>query len=92
MRVRSRVLTTGAQFLFCLALAGCAQRGAPTLSLFGAYFPVWILCGIVGVATAAVTRGVLVATGLSSAIPAQLLVCTAMGVIVASLVWLWLGQ
>lgn len=78
--------------MMCLLLAACAPRSAPTLSLFGAYFPVWILCGIIGVAAAGGARLLLVATGLSSAVPAQLLFCVAAGVIAACLAWFWLGQ
>lgn len=76
----------------CLPLVGCARRSAPTLSLFGAYFPIWIFCGLLGVAAAGATRALLVATRLSDVVPAQLAVCSAAGVIVASLAWLWLGQ
>jgi len=73
-------------------LPGCARRDAPTLSLFGSYFPVWILCGIVGVLGAAAARMVLVAFGLSQVVPAQLLFCVAVGVIVAGAFWLGLSQ
>lgn len=76
----------------CASLSGCARRSAPTLSLFGAYFPIWILCGIIGVGAGLATRLALVAGGLSEAIPAQLMLCVAVGVIAASLAWLWLGQ
>ncbi|MEJ1965535.1 MAG: YtcA family lipoprotein [Gammaproteobacteria bacterium] len=62
------------------------------MSLFGSYFPVWILCGVLGAIAAAATRILFVATGLSEAIPAQLIVCTAVGAIVACAAWLWLGQ
>ncbi len=92
MQSRSWPLRAGAESAICFLLAGCARNAAPTLSLFGAYFPVWILCGIVGVLAAAATRLLLVATGLTQAVPAQLTVCVAMGVILASLAWLWLGQ
>jgi hypothetical protein len=92
MRSGSRFLATGAQTFIGLALGGCARHTAPTLSLFGAYFPIWILCGILGVLAAAGARLLLVATGFSSVVPAQLMVCTAAGVIVACLAWLWLGQ
>lgn len=64
----------------------------PTLSLFGSYFPVWIPCGVLGVIVALAARFVLVATGWSDAIPAQLIVCTAVGSIAACVAWLWLGQ
>jgi hypothetical protein len=71
---------------FCLS--GCALGGAPSFDLFGAFFPAWLLCGTLGTIGAGVTRAVLVATGLSDVLPYQLLVCTAVGVIVALLCWL----
>ncbi len=92
MRSRSRLLGVGPLLTVCFALSGCTGRSAPTLSLFGAYFPIWILCGILGVAAAAAARVLLVATGLSNAVPAQLAVCVAAGVIAACLAWLGLGQ
>jgi hypothetical protein len=52
----------------------------------------WIPCGVLGVIAAAASRVLLVASGLSAAVPAQLLVCTSVGVIVACCAWLWLGQ
>ena len=76
-----------------LTLSGCTRQAAPSFSLFGAYFPVWLFCMAIGVAGAICARVVLVASGLSSVVPAQLAVCTAIGVIVASLCWLlWLGR
>lgn len=75
-----------------LALVGSEARAAPTLSLFGAYFPNWLLCGVIGVLAAIAARIALVASGLSAAVPAQLVACVAVGVIVASLGWLWLGH
>ncbi len=89
---RSRILSAGTSLAASVSLAGCARRAAPTLSLFGSYFPTWILCGVLGLIAAAAARVLLVATGLSEAVPAQLLVCTAAGVIVACAAWLWLGQ
>ena len=68
-----------------LALSGC---GAPSYNLFGAYFPAWMFCALAGIAGALVARLAFVTKGLSSEIPYQLAVCTAIGVIVAILVWL----
>ena len=92
MRWKSWLQTIGAAPLAALALSGCARNSAPSLSLFGAYFPVWILCGALGVLGAIAARLVLVVTGLSETLPAQLLLCVAVGVIAACLTWLWLGQ
>ncbi len=71
-----------------LALSGCSQRGAPSFALFGAYFPAWMLCAFLGILASICARAVFVATGLSSALPLQLFVCTATGFSFALLAWL----
>ncbi|UTV56940.1 hypothetical protein [Burkholderia arboris] len=71
-----------------LPLAGCASRGAPSYVLFGAYFPLWLVSAIVGVIGAIVAHRVFVATGWASTVPYQLAVCTAIGLVVAVIVWL----
>ncbi|MBO9707507.1 MAG: hypothetical protein J7521_04760 [Caulobacter sp.] len=92
MRVKSWLQAISAPLLATLLLSGCAPSSAPSLSLFGAYFPVWILCGVLGVVAAITTRLLLVVSGLAETLPAQLLLCVAVGVIAACLTWLWLGQ
>jgi hypothetical protein len=75
------------------AMAGCASPGAPSLILAGAYFPGWILCGVAGIVAAIVTRIAMVMSGLSQALPLQLVVCVAAGLLVAISAWLfWFGQ
>jgi hypothetical protein len=79
--------------MIALGLAGCASRASPSWTLFGAYFPAWLLCGLLGVFGALAARFGFVATGLATVIPFQIWVCTAIGIMVASLCWLvWLGQ
>lgn len=74
-------------------LAGCAERAAPSLILFGAYFPAWMFCALVGVLGAVGMRILMVASGLSQVVPWQLFVCTAVGLILALAVWLiWFGR
>ena len=76
-----------------LALTSCSSGGAPSFTLFGAFFPAWLLCGIIGVVGAAVARIACVSTGLSNTLPYQLFVCAAAGVIVAVLTWfVWFGR
>jgi hypothetical protein len=70
-----------------LFLTGCSS-GAPSFTLFGAFFPAWLLCGVVGIVAALVARATFVATGLAQWLPYQLAVCTAVGVSVATLAWL----
>ncbi len=74
--------------LVLLSLSGCAAVGAPSFVLFGAFFPAWMFCVLVGIAVAIVARAVFVATGLAEFLPHQLLVCGAIGVIAALLLWL----
>jgi len=47
-----------------------------------------MLCGTLGIIGAGMARSAFVASGLSDVLPYQLFVCSAVGVIVALLVWL----
>lgn len=69
-------------------LAGCVAGGAPSYTLFGAYFPFWLLSAVTGVAGALVAHRAFVATGWVREVPYQLSVCTAIGIVVGVLVWL----
>jgi YtcA family len=71
----------------CL-LTGCSFGEAPSFELFGAFFPAWLLCGVIGIVGAAGTRVVLTTATLGDVIPFQLAVCTAVGVIVALFSWM----
>jgi hypothetical protein len=72
-----------------LSLAGCG--GAPSVTVAGAYFPAWLLCGLIAVFVAVIVRVLMVITGLSNHVPYQLAVCSSIGVIVALVVWqLWM--
>jgi hypothetical protein len=72
-----------------LILSSC---GAPSYTLFGAFFPAWMLCAAIGIAAAIGARAVFVGTGWSAILPFQLFVCTSIGVILGLLVWLlWFG-
>jgi hypothetical protein len=69
------------------ALGSCSSHGAPTLVLFGAFFPAWMFCGLVGTIAAIGARGIFVATGLSDILPFQLFVCAGIGVCFALFAW-----
>jgi len=71
-----------------VSLQGCALRGAPSYELFGAYFPLWLLSGLIGILGAVIAHRVFVATGWAEAVPFQLFVNTAIGVAIAVLVWM----
>jgi hypothetical protein len=87
MTTRSRTRSgIGLLYLASICLGGCSASGAPSFDLFGAFFPAWLLCGVIGIAGAAIARVAFVR--LSNALPYQLAVCTAIGVITAVMVWL----
>ncbi|MCA8234258.1 hypothetical protein [Burkholderia cenocepacia] len=81
-------LRVAAMLAPALPLTGCASRGAPSYVLFGAYFPLWLVSAIVGVVGAIIAHRVFVATGWAATVPYQLAVCTAIGLVVAVIVWL----
>jgi hypothetical protein len=93
--VRRGQNTRGSALLMALAaltVGGCAVRGAPSFSLFGAFFPAWMFCALLGILAAIAARAGLVISGLAEILPLQLFVCTSIGVCFALLAWLfWFG-
>jgi hypothetical protein len=72
-----------------LVLSSC---GAPSYTLFGAFFPGWMLCAAIGILASIGARVVFVSTGWSVILPFQLCVCTSIGMIFGLLAWLfWFG-
>jgi hypothetical protein len=75
-----------------VVLSGCV-KGAPSFTLFGAYFPAWLFCAVFGVLAAIGARVAFITLGKSSILPFQLLVCTSIGLTFAFLSWLlWFGR
>jgi hypothetical protein len=82
-----------APIAFLVGLGGCTVQGAPSLILFGAYFPDWMFCAVIGIVGALAARIAMVPTGLSEILPFQLFVCSSIGLIVAIFAWLlWFGR
>ena len=73
----------------CLGLSACGLRGAPSYSIFGAFFPAWLLCAGIGLVGSVVLRVLVIALGFEEALPWPLLVYLAFATGVA--LWLWLG-
>jgi hypothetical protein len=76
-------------WITCLGLSACSLRGAPSYSLFGAFFPAWLLCAGIGLLGSVVLRVLVIALGFEEALPSPLLVYTAFATGVA--LWLWLA-
>lgn len=75
-----------------LALAGCSD--APSQTIFGSYFPSWMLCALAGLAGSIVLHLGLVAVGIDidKVLPSPLIVDLAVAVFFAFAIWLaWLG-
>ncbi|MCB1535061.1 MAG: hypothetical protein KDJ20_04190 [Hyphomicrobiales bacterium] len=79
--------------LLCGLLSGCsAGAAAPSIPIFGSFFPAWIACALLGVVGAIVCRVIFVKTGVDEFLPARLLVYLALAVLVALGAWrLWYG-
>jgi hypothetical protein len=76
-----------------VALSGCEVRGAPSFVIAGSYFPGWMFCALIGIASAIAVRVGFVASALASVLPFQLFVCSAIGLCCGLLAWLlWFGQ
>jgi hypothetical protein len=72
-----------------VALSACDLHGAPSYSIFGAYFPAWLLCSAIGILGSVALRAAVVASGLEDAIPLRLLIYVSFATAVA--LWLWLS-
>ena len=82
-------LRTAFLLIGSIALSACDLRGAPSYSIFGAYFPAWLLCSAIGILGSVGLRAAVVASGLEDAIPLRLLVYVGFATAVA--LWLWLS-
>jgi hypothetical protein len=87
--VRPALLSIAASLSSCL-LDGCS--GSPSRNILGSYFPSWMVCALIGLATALVARAVLKALGVLHELPAPLVVLLSIGCAVTFALWLtWLA-
>jgi hypothetical protein len=86
--IKRRPIRSGVLALPLLSLCGCSEAGAPSLDIFGAFFPAWLLCAVLGIFVALGARIFFAARNLTDVLPFQLPVCTSLGAIFALLVWL----
>lgn len=81
-RGRAGVFAYGGLLAVALSLGGCLGPSSPSLAAFGAYFPSWLFCTLVGVIGAVVVRGVFIKLGLDETLPWRLLVYTCVAAII----------
>jgi hypothetical protein len=77
-------------FIPCLVLCGCNLGGAPSYSIFGAFFPAWLLCATAGLLGSVILRSLIIGSGLEEAMPFKLLVYVAFAVGLSLSLWLFL--
>lgn len=78
-------------FMAAMMAAGAAQAAdpaAPSLVVFGSYFPAWIVCAILGVAGAAIARFILARLGIDEFLPLRLVVYLCLAIVCGLGVWL----
>jgi hypothetical protein len=76
-----------------IALPVAACNYAPTMDLFGSYFPAWMLCAFVGIVAAVITRQILAVAGITDYVVAPLLTYAGLAVSATLLAWLlWFGH
>jgi hypothetical protein len=74
------VLATGA--------AQAADPAAPSIVVFGSYFPAWILCAVVGVLGAVIARFILARLGVDEFLPLRLAVYLCLAIVFGLGLWL----
>jgi hypothetical protein len=73
-----------------MGLSGC--EGAPSRNILGSYFPSWMVCALVGIAVAAISRAIFKSTGILQELPAPFVVILAIGCVATFTMWLiWLA-
>jgi hypothetical protein len=75
-----------AVFLLLQLATACSR--APTFNILGSFFPSWILCGIVGILLAALTRLVLLRTGIEPHMSPLVVVYPCLAALFTFTIWL----
>jgi hypothetical protein len=76
-----------------IALPVAACNYAPTMDLFGSYFPAWMLCAALGIVAAIIIRQILAVAGINDYVVAPLLTYAGLAVSATLLAWLlWFGH
>lgn len=75
----------------CVALSGCTRFGAPEFMLLDSYFPLWMLCAVLGIAAAIIARVIFVRLELDAILPLRLFIYLCFALIVACTLYLLLS-
>lgn len=88
-----RATRSAAAMAGALTLGGCsAAGGAPAVSIFGSFFPAWIICAVGGILVAVVIRALLIALRIDEHLPAPPLVYLCLAISGGIAFWMvWSG-
>ncbi|MBK5925863.1 YtcA family lipoprotein [Rhodobaculum claviforme] len=77
-----------------VALAGCSPAAhSPTVPVFGAYFPIWLIAAVLGILATVMMRLVFLRTGIDDRLPVPLLVYLFAAIKFSVGIWaLWSGE
>nr|WP_325265909.1 hypothetical protein [uncultured Rhizobium sp.] len=65
-------------------LAGCSRNAAAPLPIVGAYFPLWLLSAIAGIAGAIITRVIFISIGLDAILRFRLAVYLSIATVIGT--------
>jgi hypothetical protein len=81
-----QVATSGLCVAAVLLDAGCSR--APSFNILGSFFPAWLLCGIVGIVLAVVTRFIFLRTNFEKELSPLILVYPCLALFYTFTTWL----
>ncbi|MBY3537552.1 hypothetical protein HFN68_32425 [Rhizobium laguerreae] len=50
-------------------LTGCTPKASPSVPLFGAFFPSWLLCAVIGIIGSVILRAIFIRSGMDDQLP-----------------------
>lgn len=76
-----------------MMLAGCSMHAhAPSMSLYGSFFPVWLLAALLGGICSVILRLLFIRVGLHEHLPVPLLTYLSAAILSGILIWaFWTG-
>jgi len=82
----SRAAAAGVCLAALLLNAGCSR--APSFNILGSFFPAWLLCGVVGIVLAVVTRLIFLRTDFEKELSPLILVYPCLALFYTFTTWL----
>ena len=84
--VKLRLAATAASAAVIVSATGCSR--APTFNILGSFFPAWILCGVLGIALAAIVRVIFVRTNFEQELSPLILIYPCLAAFFTFTIWL----